>query len=711
MPDNHVEYFEVFPWNSNFETGIAIVDEQHKQLVHLLNQLAAHLAHQSDPVALNKVFAELADYADHHFKTEEGIWHPYFSEDPWYISHQHTHQSFLENVVRLKEEEGTKSLDEVIEDILKFLTHWLAYHILDSDKRMAKTIQAIDSGLSLEQAKEQANQEMSGSMKLLIDTVLAMYDSLSSRTLDLMKEKAERTRIEKALKESEKQEKGFSDAVMNIVPGLLYLYDDQLRLVRWNRKVSELTGYSDEKLANKYMLDFFDEEHHQAILDRVKCVHNGEHVEVEQNLLRQDGTLIPCLFTAVPLQVNGLNYIAGIAIDISDRKQAEKALLKSQQQFYQAQKMEAVGTLVGGIAHDFNNMLAGITGNLYLAKRRSHEMPDVVQRLTDVEELSFRASDMIQQLLTFARKGEVSMKPISFVSFIKETLKLLRASTPENIELNQYISNDLIQVNGNVTQLHQVLMNLVNNARDAVENIQNPAIHIKLESFSPDEEFLASHSYFMAGKYAHLSVQDNGCGIPQDQMDHLFEPFFTTKDEGKGTGLGLAMVFGAIKTHEGFVEVVSDPAAGSTFHIYLPLYEKKKVKTKKLSETIMEGYGETILIVDDNDEVRRSSRDILESLNYQVCEASDGLEAIQVFSANQHDIALIIIDLVMPKLGGVEAINQIRAIRSDIKVIYSTGYDKNEVLKDSISENENVILSKPLQVEDFSTIIWDQLNG
>ena len=203
MPNNAVEFFEVFPWNINFETGVPLIDEQHKKLVDLLNKLAAHLANKADPVELNKVFAELASYADHHFKSEEDIWFPHFKEDMWYVSHKCVHDTFLTRVVELKEEEGSKPLDEVIEDILQFLTHWLAHHILDSDKRLAKALRAIESGLTLDQAKKRADQEMSGSMEVLIETVLSMYDTLSSRTLDLMRETTERKQTEKALRESE----------------------------------------------------------------------------------------------------------------------------------------------------------------------------------------------------------------------------------------------------------------------------------------------------------------------------------------------------------------------------------------------------------------------------------------------------------------------------------------------------------------------------
>ncbi len=245
-----------------------------------------------------------------------------------------------------------------------------------------------------------------------------------------------------------------------------------------------------------------------------------------------------------------VTHYCGIFSDISEQISLEQRLL-------QAQKMEAIGTLVGGIAHDFNNMLAGITGNLYLAQTRTKDMPDVLDKLNSVEKLSFRAAAMIQQLLTFARKGQVDMKLLPLIPFIKETLKFMRLSIAENIDIHQHICSDAIQIKGDTTQLHQILMNLLTNARDALEEVENPQINISIEIFKPNERFMEEHPYFDVIAYAHLSVEDNGCGIPKAQLKHLFEPFFTTKEQGKGTGLGLAMVFGAIKTHHGFVEVES----------------------------------------------------------------------------------------------------------------------------------------------------------
>jgi hemerythrin-like metal-binding protein len=193
--------FEVFPWNDNFATGLPLIDEQHEKLIELLNQLASHLV-RDDVIELERVFSELAAYADYHFKEEEKIWRPYFKDDSWFERHLQTHNSFLPKVLELKAEENTKPYKEVVEDIIKFLIHWLAYHILDNDKRMAIVLFSVDEGLSLDQAKKRSEEEMSGSVKVLIDTVLTMYDSLSTRTLDLMREQIERERAEAALREA-----------------------------------------------------------------------------------------------------------------------------------------------------------------------------------------------------------------------------------------------------------------------------------------------------------------------------------------------------------------------------------------------------------------------------------------------------------------------------------------------------------------------------
>jgi CheY-like chemotaxis protein len=354
-------------------------------------------------------------------------------------------------------------------------------------------------------------------------------------------------------------------------------------------------------------------------------------------------------------------------------------------------------------------MLAGITGNLYLAKECSSETPDVVDHLDNMEDIAFRAADMIQQLLTFARKDMVNIKQMPLNSFIKEALKLLRTSVPENIELHQEICSNTLQINGDATQLHQVLLNLINNARDAVEGKNDPSITIRLEAWHPDKAFIGNHSYFEDQSYAHLSVEDNGNGIPEDQIEHLFEPFFTTKEVGKGTGLGLSMTFGAIKTHHGFIEVESIEGKGSTFHLYIPLLPQAEeiAITPPKEKEIARGHGEVILLVDDNLQIIETGKAVLESLGYRVLTASDGQQAIDMFKAHTDEIDLCIFDIVMPIMNGDKAAQAIRQIKPLMKIIFCTGYD-NHSLTDM--ENETV-LRKPYRIKEISSLVRKQIDS
>ena len=421
---------------------------------------------------------------------------------------------------------------------------------------------------------------------------------------------------------------------------------------------------------------------------------------------RKDGSQYPALMSIAPiLDSNGeISHYVGIQQDMTTHEMLEE-------KFRQAQKMEAIGTLVGGIAHDFNNMLAGMTGNLYLAKRKVADFPDVVHKLSSVEALSFRASEMIKQLLTFARKGQVQMQPFGLTSFIKETSRLNETTIPESITFQRDLCADELVVRGDATQLQQVVMNLLNNARDAVASVDDPVISLHLEEFEANADFINTHPGIEGRLFAHLMVQDNGSGISEAEKSQIFDPFFTTKAVGHGTGLGLAMAYGAIDSHGGMIDVESTPGKGSTFHIYLPLLEEKKIDIASESVTeAIAGNGELILIVDDNADIRSTGKEVLESIGYRVLEAVDGLQAIEQFNANRKDISLIIMDVVMPRLGGVQAVARIRSICPDVKVVFATGYDKDEALKNEMPADE-VILSKPYNIVKLSQVIRDKLRN
>jgi len=416
---------------------------------------------------------------------------------------------------------------------------------------------------------------------------------------------------------------------------------------------------------------------------------------------RKDGSYYPAQTTVAPIRSERgeITHYVGMHRDMTEHQKLEE-------QFQQVQKMDAIGTLVGGIAHDFNNMLSGMLGNIYLAKRKIEHVPDAVSKLDNVEQLGYSAAEMITQLLTFARKGSVQMSNVSFTPFVKESIKLARVSIPENIKVIEHITLHDMIITGDTTQLQQVLLNLLNNARDAVLDSPKPRISICLDRFDADEQFKLAHAGLKSDHFAHFSVSDNGYGIKKKHLDKIFEPFFTTKAEGKGTGLGLAMSYGAIQTHQGILEVESEKHKGTTFHVYLPLQATNVLRENTAcKDRVFEGHGETILLVDDEPHVRETVAEVLESIAYVVLKASNGVEALQLFAAHRNEIALVLTDVVMPEMGGIAVCKEIRKQHSDVPIILMTGYDKDHVLNGKTAIEHCDVVKKPVKLTHLSSVI------
>lgn len=308
--------------------------------------------------------------------------------------------------------------------------------------------------------------------------------------------------------------------------------------------------------------------------------------------------------------------------EIEHHKATNIALKNKEKQFYQAQKMDALGTLIGGIAHDFNNMLSGMNANLFIVKRGCKDHPDMQEKLNAIEQLIFYASEMIHQLLTFARKDNIELQTFNATPFFSEAYKLAVVSIPESIKLQRSFIREALYINGNTSQLQQVMMNLINNASDALIKTSNANIQVQLEHVQSDETLKHKHPEITHAHYMRLSITDNGSGMEASKLKQIFEPFFTTKEVGKGTGLGLAMCYGAIQSHHGFIDVQSSLGKGTRFSIYIPLQQKQALQAKQEENTSpQQGQGELILIVDDDDDLRQSNVDVLEVLGYKTLQA------------------------------------------------------------------------------------------
>jgi two-component system, cell cycle sensor histidine kinase and response regulator CckA len=383
--------------------------------------------------------------------------------------------------------------------------------------------------------------------------------------------------------------------------------------------------------------------------------------------------------------------------DISERKQLEAQLI-------QAQKMEAVGTLAGGIAHDFNNNLQGIfacTEILLMGKDKNHSD---YSKLKTIEKSVERAGNLTKRLLVFGRKMENKFEPVDLNHEIKQISNILERTIPKMISITLDLDSHISLINADPGQLEQVMMNLGVNARDAMPD--GGVLTFKTEEIILDDKYTAANPCYKAGIYVQLSVSDSGCGMKEEVIEHIFEPFFTTKKKGKGTGLGLSMVYGIVRDHGGNITCTSVQGKGTTFKIFFPIAEsmyKKKIETE--SEALIKGNNETILLVDDEETNRELGKEILEGFGYNTITARDGESALECYRENNDRIDLIIMDLIMPGMGGAVCLKEIIKFDPDAKIIIASGFTSDKSTLDTLKYAAKDFINKPYNIKMMLNVI------
>lgn len=391
-----------------------------------------------------------------------------------------------------------------------------------------------------------------------------------------------------------------------------------------------------------------------------------------------------------------------IAADITDLKKMESQLI-------QARKMEAVGRLAGGVAHDFNNMLSVILGKTEMALEDIDPNQTLYADLEEIRTAAQRSADVTRQLLAFARKQAIAPKVVNLNSTIESILKMLRRLIGENIDLIWLPNEEIWPVRIDPSQLAQILANLSVNARDAIADVGKLIIETGKATF--DQAYCADHSGFVPGDFVQLTVSDNGCGINQETLQNMFEPFYTTKDVGKGTGLGLATVYGIVKQNDGFINVYSEPDQGTIFRIYLPRYlAETEILQKKTSDTINPDGTETILLVEDEPSILRMTRMMLERMGYKVLAAGTPGEAIALARKYAGQIHLLMTDVVMPEINGRDLAGNLLALYPDLKRLFMSGYTANLIAHHGLLDEGVNFIQKPFSREQLGKKVREALD-
>jgi PAS domain S-box-containing protein len=546
------------------------------------------------------------------------------------------------------------------------------------------------------------------------EEVLKLYNDrlvkkLEQKMLQLEKEVEARKKVEENLRNSEDHLR----TLVQTIPDVIWLKDKDGIFLSCNpmferlfgAKEATIIGKTDYSFVDRELADFFVENDRKA-MKAGKPTSNEEWVSFADDGHR---ALLETIKTPMYDKKGTLIGVLGVGRDITERKRAEDERANLQNQLIQAQKMESIGRLAGGVAHDFNNMLSVIVGYSEMALGQLDPADKLYEDLREIHKAGVRSTDITRQLLAFARKQTISPVVLDLNAAVEGTLKMLRRLIGEDIDLAWLPETSLWQVKMDPTQLDQILANLCVNARDAIEGVGRITIETDTATF--DAAYCADHLGFVPGEYVLLALSDDGCGMDRDTIDKIFEPFFTTKEIGRGTGLGLATVYGIVKQNNGFINVYSEPGKGTTFKIYIARHPDLILKLPAESPAAVPvGHGEIILVVEDEPSILKLAKRILEDLGYSVLTVESPNQAIHLVEEHQSQINLLITDVVMPEMNGKELSERLHETCPGLKTLFMSGYTANVIAHRGVLDKGINFIQKPFSVESMGVKVREALD-
>lgn len=507
----------------------------------------------------------------------------------------------------------------------------------------------------------------------------------------------ERKQAERALVQAAQHWQNTFDAIEDMVA----IIDRDYRVLRANRAMSE--AFAGQEMIGAHCHELFHgTEESLPECPTCQTFRTGEatHMELHEEHLGDRWINM----SAYPIREkdNAVQQIVHVVRDITEQKLAEERIQRQN-------RLTAVGQLGAGIAHDFNNLLTGIIGYAELASETLDPGSRVYQYINAIPKLGVRGADLIKQLLTFSRQADVERKPMNLVPLIKEIVKMLERTLPESIDIRMVGMDQVAAINADPTQIQQVIMNLCVNAGHAMP--EGGELTLEINSVSLDREYCGHHPEAKPGDYIRLSVRDTGVGMTSDVQERAFEPFFTTKKVGEGTGLGLSVVYGIVRAHEGHIGIYSEVGKGTQFNVYIPSTSIEEACEEAPKEGHLPVGTEHLLFVEDEPMVLGAGRAMLESLGYTVLTAKDGEEGLKTYLAHWDEISLVLTDMVMPRMGGRDLHEALTRVNPEVKVVLVSGYSMNQSLDELMSAGFKGFVHKPFRADNLARAVREALDG